>query len=424
MTPLIITLFVAGVSCLPSGLGNGGGSFHGGSGAGFVGNFGGSVNGGSVGGVNQVYNSPNTGIINGLNGQTNTGTIHGLNGQTNTGNIHGLNGQTNLIQTQCKEGEVRKIDGRCGRMIITRNLYLYTAPKVERKLGPAPIMPDPKIHYNYVFVKSPTDIGGVMPIVAPPPQQKTLVYVLNKRPGAQQQQVIEVANEPTKPEVYFVAYDNGDNPKLPGGIDLQTALRNSMQHQGTIVENNSGSGASQSGSLSGGNIHGISSDGSLGVSSVLDQFSGNVGSGIHGVNSGGIMNELQVGGIHNGLQEVGGNNDAYASGSQTISRQTPAAKSFAASPFAAILQQQPTAHVATNKMLAVPVSNTKAASFAASPVAAVLQQQPTAHVSTNRIVKMLSVPVSNTKAASFATSLAAQVAAQQPTAHVATHRTM
>ena len=80
---------------------------------------------------------------------------------------------------------------------------------------------------NYVFVRTASALNGARPIVVPPPQQKTLVYLLNKRAEVQGQQVIEVPGTPTQPEVYFVNYNDGDNPSLPGGIDLNTALSQS-----------------------------------------------------------------------------------------------------------------------------------------------------------------------------------------------------
>ena len=127
----------------------------------------------------------------------------------------------------CQDGFVRKADGSCAEPIVTRNLYLYNAPAPKVTYGPAPALPDPKVHYNYVFVRTPAAAEGPQPIVVPPPQQKTLVYLLSQRPGAQAQQVIEVPTNPTQPEVYFVNYSEGDNPDLPGGIDLQTALSQS-----------------------------------------------------------------------------------------------------------------------------------------------------------------------------------------------------
>merc|ERR1719402_424701 len=138
----------------------------------------------------------------------------------------------------CPEGTVRKGNGECVRPVVTRNLYLYKAPEMKVSYTPARNFPDPKIHYNYVFVRTP-DVGqGPRPVVAPAPQQKTLVYLLSKRPGAVDQEVIEVPANPTNPEVYFVKYSDGENAELPGGIDLKTALSQAAQ-QGQVI-NSSG----------------------------------------------------------------------------------------------------------------------------------------------------------------------------------------
>ena len=90
--------------------------------------------------------------------------------------------------------------------------------------------------------------------MVPPPQQKTLVYVLNKKSEAQDQGLIEVPFTPQQPEVYYVNYAEGENPSLPGGIDLQTALANSRPQQGQDVAG--GGRRPQGGRPSGGNTFG------------------------------------------------------------------------------------------------------------------------------------------------------------------------
>ena len=164
--------------------------------------------------------------------------------------------------SNCGPGEIRKQDGSCARPIVTRNLYLYNAPAQKVSYGPPPYLPDPKVHYNFVFVRTPDPALGPKPIVAPPPQQKTLVYLLSKRPDAQSQQVIEVPANPTQPEVFFVNYNDGENAQLPGGIDLQTALSQSAQ-QGQIIGGSGGGfeGGAKFGGGSGGGFGGGSGGG-------------------------------------------------------------------------------------------------------------------------------------------------------------------
>ena len=106
---------------------------------------------------------------------------------------------------------------------------------------------NPKVHVNYVFVRTQNSAGGSNAVVVPPPKQKTLVYVLNQRAGAQGQQVIEVPSAPVQPEVFFVNYDEGDDTQLPGGVSLQQALSQSAQQGQTIH----GSGGASLGSIGG-----------------------------------------------------------------------------------------------------------------------------------------------------------------------------
>lgn len=140
----------------------------------------------------------------------------------------------------CSLGEVRNANGQCVKAQISRNLFLFSAPPPQQiPIGPSPPLPDPKIHYNFVFIRSPLAVGGAKPIVVPPPQQKTLVYVLSKRPSSLDQEVIEIGANPIKPEVYFVNYGPGDNPDLPGGVSLQEALSQSAQ-QGQFIDGGEG----------------------------------------------------------------------------------------------------------------------------------------------------------------------------------------
>ena len=90
--------------------------------------------------------------------------------------------------------------------------------------APPPALPPPRVNHNIVFVRVPEGRGAPEPIVIPPPRQQHIVYVLSKtRPQAQR--VIELPpQQQPQPEVFFVNYADGENPQLPIGIDLQSAL--------------------------------------------------------------------------------------------------------------------------------------------------------------------------------------------------------
>lgn len=216
------------------------------SGGGFI--TGGGFSGGSSGGF------ISGGSSGGFSGGSSGGFISGGGGFSSGGGALSFG-------DGCGEGEARRADGSCARAQVTRNLFLYAAPPAHQiPVGPAPNLPDPKVHYNFVFVRTPEVRGGARPVVVPPPQQKTLVYVLSKRPGVQDQEIIEIPATPTQPEVFFVNYAQGDNPELPGGIDLQEALRQSAQ-QGQIIDGGQGSDGGFGGGIGGGSGGGFISGG-------------------------------------------------------------------------------------------------------------------------------------------------------------------
>ncbi|MCL4142687.1 UNVERIFIED_CONTAM: hypothetical protein GTU68_005025, partial [Idotea baltica] len=181
----------------------------------------------------------------------------------------------------CSQGLVRHVDGSCVQPTVSRNVYLYSAPRIQYKVGPRPEIPAPKVDYNVVFVRTPEGPQAIDPIVVPPPQQKTLVYVLTKS-GEIEQKVIEVPAGPSDaPEVIYVNYNDGDNPQLAGGLDLQSALASASSQQGQLIEGSSGDGL------------GLVSD-SFGAGSEENVFGEGSVSGITGVGvsgSGGLFEE-------------------------------------------------------------------------------------------------------------------------------------
>lgn len=65
-------------------------------------------------------------------------------------------------------------------------------------------------HYKIIFIKAPSPPAYQAPILQAPVQneEKTLVYVLVKKPEEQQDIIIPTAapTQPSKPEVYFIKY--------------------------------------------------------------------------------------------------------------------------------------------------------------------------------------------------------------------------
>lgn len=140
----------------------------------------------------------------------------------------------------CGSGQVRHVDGSCVTPQVTRNLYVYRAPDVAPITGPTPNVPPPRVEHNVIFIHSPDTLTGQKPIVVPPPQQKNVVYLLSKRP-LQDQQVIEVpATEQQAPEIFFVNYAEGENPSLPTGGDLLSALSKASQGSGELISGGGG----------------------------------------------------------------------------------------------------------------------------------------------------------------------------------------
>nr|XP_027217931.1 uncharacterized protein LOC113810452 [Penaeus vannamei] len=117
------------------------------------------------------------------------------------------------------------------------NVFVYDAPEQSQQpSGPPPSVPPPRVDHNILFVRLPEGGAGPEPIIVPPPRQENIVYVLNKNDGAGGQRVIEVTAPPaTNPEVYFVNYEEGENPTLPIGVDLETALNAAASAGGQVI---------------------------------------------------------------------------------------------------------------------------------------------------------------------------------------------
>ncbi|XP_042855852.1 uncharacterized protein LOC122242591 [Penaeus japonicus] len=178
----------------------------------------------------------------------------------------------------CNYGQVRHVDGRCITPHVTQRVYFYDAPRTYPIVRQPYYIPEPKVERNVIFVRLPEDDQGPDPIIVPPPQQQQVVYVLNKQ-SEQDQRVIEVpAPPPTEPEVVFVNYEEGENPILPSGQDLHSALTSAAHGAGHVV-GHSGIGGVGSISGIGHGIGGVGGIGGIGHGIGAD-IGGFIGSGV------------------------------------------------------------------------------------------------------------------------------------------------
>ncbi|XP_063593912.1 uncharacterized protein LOC134770913 [Penaeus indicus] len=183
----------------------------------------------------------------------------------------------------CSGGQVRHADGRCVTPRENRRVFLYEVPP-NTVFSSAPTnIPEPTVDTNILLIRTPHGFLGPDPVVVPPPRQQHVVYVLNEQ-SEYGQRVIEVtAPPPANPEVYFVNYAEGENPTLPSGVDLQSALSAASQGDGQIIGDSSNSGVVKSGGTGGTSADG---GGDLGGSTSLGEISTFGGTGPFGTNSG------------------------------------------------------------------------------------------------------------------------------------------
>ena len=96
--------------------------------------------------------------------------------------------------------------------IVQKHIYVHVPPPDQDEIRvqrPIPIAA-PQKHYKIIFIKAPSPPQYQAPIIPVQPQneEKTLVYVLVKKPEEQQDIIIPTAapTQPSKPEVYFIKY--------------------------------------------------------------------------------------------------------------------------------------------------------------------------------------------------------------------------
>ncbi|XP_026332668.1 uncharacterized protein LOC113239768 [Hyposmocoma kahamanoa] len=157
--------------------------------------------------------------------------------------------------------------GYSGAPLVQKHIYVHVPPPEpqEYRAPRVPAVAPPQKHYKIIFIKAPTPPTPVAPIIPLQPQneEKTLVYVLVKKPEEQPDIVIptQAPTQPSKPEVYFIKYQTQKEAGgasiggATGGADLSSVSLSSSSssgHAGAEISANFGtSGGDESGSEGG-----------------------------------------------------------------------------------------------------------------------------------------------------------------------------
>jgi hypothetical protein len=114
---------------------------------------------------------------------------------------------------------------------VHKHVYVHVAPDEPVEETKVAKSPKPKLipekHYKILFIKAPTPtpyVAPEIPEVPPPPETKTLVYVLLKKPDPTPAIVLTTPapTKPSKPEVYFIRYKS---PNESQGQDQDAKLK-------------------------------------------------------------------------------------------------------------------------------------------------------------------------------------------------------
>ncbi|KAH8277463.1 hypothetical protein KR026_011220 [Drosophila bipectinata] len=98
--------------------------------------------------------------------------------------------------------------------LVSKDIYVHVPPAEEpEERYPQPVLPPapPRKHYRIVFIKAPTPSvsKAALRIKQAPVEEKTIIYVLTKKPDPLDLQtaIEEIApKQPSKPEVFFIKY--------------------------------------------------------------------------------------------------------------------------------------------------------------------------------------------------------------------------
>lgn len=95
--------------------------------------------------------------------------------------------------------------------IVTKHFYVHAAPEDPEEQAAPRYVPLGRAHktYKVIFIKAPSygSSARIIPVL-PQNEEKTVVYVLSKKPDFNQEIQLpeQPVTEPTKPEVFFIKY--------------------------------------------------------------------------------------------------------------------------------------------------------------------------------------------------------------------------
>ncbi|ODN01131.1 hypothetical protein Ocin01_05560 [Orchesella cincta] len=144
---------------------------------------------------------------------------------------------TNLIDERNSQSNVNP---NTQEQKIYRFLSIHVRPPESppsQRPRPTPAPVKPETHYQIVFIKAPSPISQELQEIQlpPPPEMKTLVYVLLKKPSMSD--LVKISQRPkpkvNKPEVFFLRYSQPKgNQQLPFQAQPERRQQDGMQPEG------------------------------------------------------------------------------------------------------------------------------------------------------------------------------------------------
>lgn len=184
---------------------------------------------------------------------------NGFTNGANAGVSNGVRNSESSVIGVANPGSDNSNPGAPQERKVRRFISVHVAPdEPARNPKPRFVQPQqpPELQYNILFIRAPSVTSDQPTEIVMPsaPEQKTIVYVLMKRPGEEMDNIkIRPATptQPPKPEVFFLQYRGGDG-QVSGNTGLPIAGGNGVENQfgaGNTFSGFDGSNNGISGSL-------------------------------------------------------------------------------------------------------------------------------------------------------------------------------